>query len=61
MANIREVFDKYRFVEVFKATYEQSCILKNAVEGFECSGIVPWNPEKVRMKKLIPGELYEPP
>ena len=41
MANIREVFDKYRFVEVFKATYEQSCILQNAVEGFECSGIVP--------------------
>ena len=60
-ANIGEVFDKYRFVEVFKATYERSCVLKNAVEGFECSGIVPWNPEKVRTKKLILGELYEPP
>ena len=35
-ANIGKVFDKYRFVEVFKATYERSCVLKNAVKGFEC-------------------------
>ena len=61
MANIREVFDKYMFVEVFKATYEQSCILRNAFEGFECSGIVPWNPKKVKKKKLIPGKLYKHP
>ena len=35
--------------------------LKECSRRFSCIGIVPWNLEKVQMKKLIPGKLYEPP
>ena len=58
MRNIRETFDKYRFVEVFRETYQQSCTFINAVQGFEKAGIIPWNPDKVKMGKLYPAELY---
>ena len=58
MRNIGETFDKYRFVEVFRETYQWSCTVINAVQGFEKAGIVPWNPDKVKMGKLYPAELY---
>ena len=58
MQNIGESFDKYRFVEVFKETYMRACKMKNAIEGFEEAGIVPWNPNKVKTKKLFPSEIY---
>ena len=58
MCNIGEMFDKYRFVEVFRETYKQSCTVINAVQGFEKAGIVPWNPDKVKTGKLHPAELY---
>ena len=58
MRNIGETFDKYRFVEVFKETYQCSCTVINAVQGFEEAGIIPWNPQKVKTGKLYPAELY---
>ena len=58
--NIGASFDKYEFIEVFRSTYDLSATLTNAQTGFESSGISPWNPEKVRTKKLFPGSLYKP-
>ena len=58
MRNIGETFDKYRFVKVFKETYQRSCTVINAVQGFEKAGIIPWNPQKVKTGKLYPAELY---
>ena len=58
MQNIGESFDKYRFIEVFKETYMRACKMKNAIEGFKEAGIVPWNPNKVKTKKLFPSEIY---
>ena len=58
MRNIGETFDKYRFIEVFKETYERSCTFINAAQGFQKAGIVPWNPQKVKTGKLYPAELY---
>ena len=54
MENIGQVFDKYCFVEVFKSTYNRSCNLTNAVEGFESAGIVPWNPSKGENEEIDP-------
>ena len=56
--NIGEMFDKYRFVEVFQETYQWSDTVINAVQGFKKAGIVPWNPDKVKTGKLYPVELY---
>ena len=56
--NIRETFDKYRFVEVFQEMYQQSCMVINTVQGVKKAGIIPWNPDKVKMGKLYPAELY---
>ena len=50
--NIGETFDKYRFVEVFRETYQWSCMVINAVQGFKKAGIIPWNPDKVKTGKL---------
>ena len=58
MKNIGAIFDKYEFIEVFHPTYDLSATLINAANGFETSGIYPWNPLKVNKKKLAPGSLY---
>ena len=58
MRNIRDMFNKYRSMEVFRETYQWSCMVINAVQGFEKAGIIPWNPDKVKIGKLYPVELY---
>ena len=57
--NIGEPFDKYHFIEVFKETYYHACKTTNAIEGFEEAGIVLWNPQKVKTKKLFLSAIYE--
>ena len=58
--NIGEVFDKYQFVDVFRTMYDRSVTLSNAVTGYEIAGIYPWDPFKVKTKKISPGYLYNP-
>ena len=58
MHHIGETFNKYRFVEVFPETYQWCCTVINAVQGFKKARIIPWNPDKVKMGKLYPAELY---
>ena len=58
--NIGAIFDKYEFIEVFCPTYDLSAMLINSANGFETSGIYPWNPSKVNTKKLAPRSLYNP-
>ena len=58
--NIGAIFDKYEFIKVFRSTYDLSDMLINAANGFEVSGIYPWNPSKVNMKKLATESLYNP-
>ena len=58
--NIGAIFDKYKSIQVFRPTYDLSATLINAANGFETSGIYPWNPSKVNTKKLAPRSLYNP-
>ena len=58
--NIGAIFDKYEFIKVFHPTCDLSATLINAANGFETSGIYPWNPSEVNMKKLALRSLYNP-
>ena len=57
LKNIREVYDKYQFVDVFHLTDDQSVTLSNAVTGFKVARIYPWDPSEVKMKKIAPGSV----
>ena len=53
------MFDRDAFIEVFPKVIEKTCTTENGKEGFKVSGIYPWDPTKVKEKKMATAEWYD--
>ena len=54
-----KMFDRDAFIKVFLKVMEKACTIENRKEGFKSSGIYPWDPTKVKEKKMAAAEWYD--
>ena len=54
-----KMFDRDAFIEVFfLKVMEKACMIENGKEGFKSSGLYPWDPMRVKEKKMAAAEWY---
>ena len=57
--NLRALYDKYTFIQVFKEVWVKSAKVEYAIKGFEEAGIYPLNLDAIKKGKLAPAEAYK--
>ena len=54
------VVSKHEFASVVKEPFEKAFSMSNIKAGFSKSGIFPYNPDAIAIKKMKPSDVYKP-